>query len=334
MKFGLKIILKGILIALCIYVGIILAARYIERILFRPESTFARTVKGFEAQKDQIQILFLGQSDMKYAIIPKAMPHKSYNFAELGENYIGLYLKLKHYIDKMPRLKIVVLPLPLESFASGRMDWIGQGYFPPYFSYGYVTHQDFKELYNIMGFDVVRQKMASFSPMMDKRRMKIFWRNMRKFIRNEPIRMSEIEDGYFYSTPLSVLKEEHAIEKVGEYFRKENDFEKNLLSYFEKILILCHDRKVKVVTLTLPVADYYLKHAEKYVSKASLYEKVFLNPKFSPYIFKHIDCLELYAKDHSLFTDVEHLNYEGATLFSQRMASELSEVMEQIQKAP
>ena len=131
MKFGLKIILKGILIALCIYVGIILAARYIERILFRPESTFARTVKGFEAQKDQIQILFLGQSDMKYAIIPKAMPHKSYNFAELGENYIGLYLKLKHYIDEMPRLKIVVLPLPLESFASGRMDWIGQGYFSP-----------------------------------------------------------------------------------------------------------------------------------------------------------------------------------------------------------
>jgi hypothetical protein len=334
MKFDLKVILKGVLIALCICIGTILAARYIDRILFEPKSVFARTVKGFEAQKDQIQILFLGQSDMKYAIIPKTMPYKSYNFAEFGENYIGLYLKLKHYIDEMPRLKIVVLPLPLESFASGRIDWIGKENFPRYFSYGYVTHQDFKALYNLIGFDVVRQKLASFSPMMDKRQVRIFWKNIRKFVLNKPIQKATIEDGYFHSTSLSGVKEGHAIDKVRGFFREENDFEKNLLSYFEKILILCHDRKVKVVTLMLPVTDYYLKHAEKYVPRASLYEKVILNPKLSPYIFKHLDCLELYAKDHSLFVDVDHLNHKGATLFSQRMISEFSEVMEQIQKTP
>ncbi len=334
MKFDLKIIIKGIAIALCICIGIILAARAVDRILFRPKSLFARTVKGFEAQKDQVQILFLGQSDMKYAIIPKAMPYKSYNFAEFGENYIGLYLKLKHYIDEMPRLKLVVLPLPLESFASGRVRWIGDYYFPQYFSYGYVTRQDFKELYKVMGFHVVRQKLASLSPMLGRPQMRIFWRNIRKFIRKKRIEVSKVEDGYFYSTPFSVVKEEQAIKKVHAYFREKNDFDKNLLSYFEKILILCHERKVKVVILTLPVTDHFLKYAEKYVSKADLYEKVLLNPRFSPYIFKHIDCLELYAKDHSLFIDVDHLNEKGAALFSQRMAPEFTGVMEQIQKTP
>jgi hypothetical protein len=332
MKFDLRIVIKGILIAFCIFLAIILATRFMDRILFRPESAFARTVKGFEEQKDQIQILFLGQSDMKYAIIPKEMPYKSYNFAEFGENYIGTYFKLRHYIGEMPRLKIVVLPLPLESFAPGRLEWIGLRYFPQYFSYGYVTNQDFRELYKIMGFAVVKQKLASFSPMLDKMQMKTFWRNMKKLIRNQPIRMSRIDDGYFYSTSLSAVKEGHAIEKVRGYFRKKNDFEKNLLSYFEKILMLGHNRRVKVVTLTLPVTDYYLTHAEKYVTRVGLYEKVFLNPKLSPYIFKHIDYLELYAKDHSLFIDVEHLNHKGATLFSQLIASELSKVMEQIQK--
>jgi hypothetical protein len=92
MKFDLKIVIKGVLIALCIVVAILLAARWIDRIFFRPESVFARTVRGFEEQKDQIQILFMGQSDMKYAIIPKIIPYKSYNFADLGENYIGNYL--------------------------------------------------------------------------------------------------------------------------------------------------------------------------------------------------------------------------------------------------
>jgi hypothetical protein len=170
--------------------------------------------------------------------------------------------------------------------------------------------------------------------MMDKRQVRIFWKNIRKFVLNKPIQKATIEDGYFHSTSLSGVKEGHAIDKVRGFFREENDFEKNLLSYFEKILILCHDRKVKVVTLMLPVTDYYLKHAEKYVPRASLYEKVILNPKLSPYIFKHLDCLELYAKDHSLFVDVDHLNHKGATLFSQRMISEFSEVMEQIQKTP
>jgi hypothetical protein len=81
-----------------------------------------------------------------------------------------------------------------------------------------------------------------------------------------------------------------------------------------------------------PVTDYYLKHAEKYVTKAELYEKVFSNPKFNPYIYKHLDYLDLYAEDHTLFVDGEHLNHEGATAFSRLIASELSRVMEEIEK--
>ena len=176
MKFDLKIVLQGILIALSIFIAVLLAGRWIDRIFFRPESVFARTVKGFEEQKDQIQILFMGQSDMKYAIIPKVMPYKSYNFADLGENYIGTYLKLKYYIDQMPRLKIVVLGLSLPSFSSARLNWAERRHFSwsNYFSYGYITHQDFKELYKMKGFIVVSQKISSFSPLLDKAQFRFF----------------------------------------------------------------------------------------------------------------------------------------------------------------
>jgi hypothetical protein len=335
MKFDLKIVIKGVLIALCIFFAILLAARLIDRIFFRPESVFARTVKGFEEQKDQIQILFMGQSEMKYAIIPKMMPYKSYNFADLGENYIGTYLKLKYYMDQMPRLKMVVLALPLPSFSSARLNWAERRNFSlsNYFSYGYITRQDFKELYKMKGFIVVRQKISNFSPLLDRVQFKFFQKNIKKWIQNQPIPKTVIEDGYVRS-PGSAVMEGLAERRVSLHFQEnnKNDFDKDLLSYFERILVLCHQRGVKVVTLMTPMTDYYIKHAEKYITKADLYEKVLTNPQYSPYIYKHLDYLDLYAKDHTLFVDIDHLNHKGATAFSELMASELSKVMEQIQK--
>jgi hypothetical protein len=333
MKFDSKIILKGILIALSICIVVLLAAGVIDRIVFEPESVFARTVKGFEEQEDQIQILFLGQSDIKFAIIPKVMPYRSYNLAGMGENFIGTYFKLKYYIDKTPRLKIVVLPLHLSSFSAARLDYEKDRYFHNCFTYGYISYRDLRELYKIMGFSVVREKLASLSPMLDRRRMKVFSENWRKLIRNRPLRTSEVYDGYFYVTS-SFVNEEQAKLPIQRQFGKnhKNDFDENMLSYFEKILILCHERGIKVVTLTTPVTDIYIRHAEKYVTKEALYEKVFKNPRFRPYIYKHLDFMDIYAKDHALFYDTDHLNYQGATVFSERIASELSRIMNGIEK--
>ena len=339
MKFDLRVVLKGVVIALCIFVAILLVARGMDRIFFRPESVFARTVKGFEEQKDRIQILFMGQSDMKYAIIPKAMPYKSYNFAEVAENYIGTYLKLKYYIHEMPRLKIVVLGLPLPSFSSARLNWIERRHLTNYFSFGYITPQDFKELYKMGGFIVVRQKISSFSPLLDKGQFITFWKNMRRWVRNQPIQKTVMEDGYirfpeYHTVPGNELMEKVAIKRVRDHFQEDhkNDFDKDLLSYFERILILCHQQGVKVVTLMTPMADHYIKHAEKYITKSALYEKVLTNPKFSPYIIKHLDYLDFYSKDYGFFIDEGHLNYKGANHFSERIALELTKVMEEIQK--
>ena len=333
MKFDLKIIITGVLIALCIYFGALLAVGFVDRILFEPKSIFARTVRGFEAQKDQVQILFLGQSDMKDAIIPKLMPYKSYNFSEPGENFVATYFKLKYYIDKTPGLKIVVLPLNLNSFATAQLEWVRGKHFPKYFTYGYITYEDFRELYKLMGFKVVLKKMQSLLPFPDSKQLKTFWQNVGNLVRSKPIERSEIDDG-FWKDSGGKVEEESARVAIPHRFRKKYKFDEGLLTYFEKILILCQSRGIKVVTLAIPVTDYYIKHAEKYVTRAALYEKVVANPRFSPYIYRHIDYMDRYAEDHTLFKDVIHLNYKGATLFSQRMASELSEVMEQIQKTP
>lgn len=328
MKFDLKIVAKGIFIALCIFIAALLLVEVADRALFRSKSIFGRTVKDFERQREETQILFLGQSDMKRAVIPEAMPFKAYNFAELGESFIETYYKLKYYIDEMPSLKVVVLPLPLASFSSFRTDRINT----KYYSYGYISYRDLWELYQIKGLLVIRQKLMSLSPLLDPGQLRVFWKNVRRLIKKKPIERAVIQEGYHRMTFKGIVNEKVATRSIQRHFRGDNIFDKDLLLYFEKILTLCSRRGIKVVTLTTPVTDYYLKHAEKYVTQAALYDKVFLNPKYSSHIYTHLDYLGLYAKDHALFVDGEHLNHEGATAFSRLIASELSKVMEKIEK--
>jgi len=90
---------------------------------------------------------------------------------------------------------------------------------------------------------------------------------------------------------------------------------------------------IKVVTLSIPVADYYIKHSEKYVTQAALYEKIITNPRFSPYIYQHIDHLDRYAKDHVLLRMWSIWTSRVHNFFKQ-VASDLSKIFEEIRKAP
>jgi hypothetical protein len=181
---------------------------------------------------------------------------------------------------------------------------------------------------------VIKQKLTSFSPVLDRSQQRIFWENVWRLINKKPIERTVIQDGYQPIRLKGIVNEKVASWTIQRHFRGDNIFDKDLLLYFEKILTLCHERGIKVVTLAVPMTDYYIEQAEKYITKATLYEKVFSNPKFSYYIYKHLDYLGLYAKDHSLFIDADHMNHEGATAFSRLVASDLSKVMEEIKKSP
>jgi hypothetical protein len=42
--------------------------------------------------------------------------------------------------------------------------------------------------------------------------------------------------------------------------------------------------------------------------------------------------MDRYAKDYTLFKNGDHLNFEGATIFSKQVASELAKIFEEMGK--
>lgn len=321
-----KTLLKAISLVFLIIFILLLCLELTDRFAFRPKSIFAKSVMDFEKQKSEIQILFCGQSDVKYGIIPDEFDSNTFNFAGTGESFIETYYKLEHSIRDMPKLKIVVLPVTLHSFTSNRSNEISW----PYFTYGYISYSDILELYKLKGMVVVKEKLLSFCPNLRSLQMRIFLRNMKKVFKNQPIDKAEIHKGYVKYEG-SYVEEKWAKKRIKRYFDGQVVFDEDLLLYFEKILELCRNNDVKVVALTLPLTDYFLKYSEKYITEDSLYENVLRNPRYSKYIYKHIDYLEdSYAGNHDLFLNQDHLNHKGALKFSKLAAAELSEVMREI----
>ena len=296
-----------------------------DRILFRPKSIFARSVRDFEKQKDKIQILFLGQSDVQFDIIPGEFNYRAFNFSGSGETFLETYYKLKHYICDMPELKIVVLAVTFPSFSSYRADEIQW----EYFAYKYITYSEILELYKLKGPMVIREKLLSFCPIVRRIEMIDFLRNMKKLLTNQPIDKKEMYDGYVKNVGSNVTKE-GATERVERQFKGQILLDDNFLLYFAKILKLCRDNNIKVFLVTLPVSNYYLEQSKKYINKDLLYKKVLNNPTFSKYIHNYLDLLEIFEKDNDLFLNQDHLNDEGARKVSRLISTEWSKIFKEV----
>jgi len=195
-----------------------------------------------------------------------------------------------------------------------------------FYVYHYMTIQDVLELYKFEGIGVIKRKIFSLCPILFRPNMIRFWASMRRLVLHGSFFERKVVDGWS-------VKNRHKISifdtkrRVFHEFGNSNVFDETFLLYFGKILKLCKRNNIKVVTLMCPVTDRYIRYAAQYVTKELFYKKVIDNPKYSKYIYKHLDFLEIFSNNYDLFEDADHLNPKGAAIFSKLVSEELSKIM-------
>src|SRR3989344_6772273 len=80
-----------------------------------------RTELEFRQYKENIKILFLGDSHPAYAFNPDAI-NNSFNYATTAENYARVYFKLRKILNEENSIDIIVLPLEPESLSNYTAD--------------------------------------------------------------------------------------------------------------------------------------------------------------------------------------------------------------------
>ena len=283
--------------------------------------TYEITRRQFEEVLPQTSILILGDSYAKFSINP-AYINGSFNFALNGENYIETYYKINYYLhDKRTNINLVILPVDLHSFSSYRADRFRDPVFWKryinYFELGkfkndsskYFKFWLFGEIPYLGGFDETIEKILGEEEQST-------WK----------ISMGHISHNVELPESLDKEIQTEIIKRAERKFKGKTYLDSDLTTYFIKVLKLLEENDISVVLVWHPTTQYFYSQASQYLpgnNHLNIVEKLLTNYDFS---YPILDYHDIFWGKNNLFVNGDHLNSNGAAVFTQILKSDLLEM--------
>lgn len=282
-------------------------------------SILSKIDKQFYNFQNDIKYLVMGDSHGQYSIDPRILGD-SFNFSTASGSYIHTYYKLKYIIDKTDKhIAAIILPVDMHSFSSANYD-------VPSNSWYWRKYIDYMQLGKNRGkvaVYVLDYLSGFFTPYIGKRDFILRFFDEEKDSR-------DIFDGY-----IPIVDDILSTEEISEnakarskyFFYNRKHIDKVLKAYFLEIIKLCQKNDINVKLIRFPVTECYQNEITNYFDEnfqdkidLIIKEVVKIDPKIS-----YLDASSLYFGEKSLFKDSDHLNREGAILFSNYIKKWLKE---------
>lgn len=264
------------------------------------------TTDNFLEEKKNIKTVFLGSSHFYKGINADKVGNNVFNLSFGGRNYLTLYYFLKAYIRTMPSLKRVILEVDHHNFTSYVSNLS--------INHPFIKYVDFIELLKIKGPLFILSRV-NYLTILDERLGKSF------FIDNLLGYMtSNHKLSLFHTIWLSrVVKTSKDRAKL--HFEDRKPINQEMILYFNKIIDLCRENNIEVITLEMPVSNEYVKFSDEFKEGKKLKLKVrdiLANSGCRNYNFEN-----LYFGQKSLFlSDGDHLTKKGAEFFIMHLKGE------------
>lgn len=276
----------------------------------------ARTDRAFAECRDEVEVLFLGDSHVQHGLDPLEIPH-AFNFSSQAEHYALNYYKLESILaGGRGRLRTVVLPVDTHSFAARTLE---NHYFrDPWYWWRYV---DYLEAARMIGDPALIGRMAAaFFPFLGSG-MDFFHPvdpdkltpQVRGFVRN-------LED--FSRKP---DRAEIARNRAHGMLSATEMMDGRLAAYFGKILDLSARAGLEVILVRMPVSRAFYEEARRHFPDvAGLYQAV--DGMIAPYDnILSLDYQQCFFGEDGMFWDSDHLNAAGAEYLTLRLRADLLE---------
>ena len=179
---------------------------------------------NFLSEKNDIEILFVGDSHMLKAVVPTVFKKKVFSLSFPATNYIQLYYLLKSYLNKMPALKLIIFEVDYNNFSSYKTNSFG----PYSFWNNYI---DYVDLMKVKGPLILLNKVKCLTVLDESFGREHFLINLLGcFIPKN--NLEKIKERW--------LQEKKVTAKIRatNHFKNSKVPDKDLLLYFERILKL------------------------------------------------------------------------------------------------
>ncbi|EKD94375.1 MAG: hypothetical protein ACD_26C00086G0001 [uncultured bacterium] len=305
--------------------------KYSEYIL-PSEHYLKKSIDCFEKIQDEINIIFLGHSQVYYGINPAYIKlsnkYKVHNFAFVSEPIETNYYKLSYYLQKrgLKNLKLVVIDAS---------SIINEATLNTVFEYSrYYNYLDilFNHRYNLFLTAMVsKSNIIRLKPIITNINFSFSTSSLRYFIDNEHL----LDNGYCkreYSFTESQFKSE--IQNYIKWDQEEKLYPDPIkLRYLNRLISTLHNRKINVIFILPPVPTLHLCQRGQYNSLITNHKKhdfcklkiqqILKNIYPDIPVFNYNDPNKSIGFTLQHFSDRGHLNYRGSKLLSTKISNDL-----------
>ena len=298
-------------IIIALIIQLLIGKAYLE-FISRQSNSF-RKQEQLEAMDPLPEILFLGDSHVERAVDPRHIPG-SFNYSSSGESYYQTFSKIARIEESeiLKNLHTVILPFERHSFSSFlRTQVKDDAYWTEILDYWDFAREtrDFKLLGKLL-----KGKLFPHLGGIEEA----------YFVFRGGHRQQEIFKGFLPSNRLlDVKKAEDDPGRVKFHFENRVIPDEFLVRHFLQSLYRLDAEGLKIVLVMYPVHRTYLLGADTYLNKLDYQEFQDSLLASLPEKIRVLDYSTFgEGKDH-LFRDSDHLNLEGARLFSELLNTEL-----------
>lgn len=261
-----------------------------------------------------ISILICGASHLMCALDDKIIPN-SINTCLTSESYYYTYYKLKKILQNDNDLKYILLGLSFSSYGDNFDNQIYETGKIRYMYPKYFLILESREKLSLFKKNPIG--LLKSTPYILKSAIITFLKSSK--YTNYPFW------GYFRDSKNTNLSDKNIKAAINRhYYDSGSGLLQNIselqFEYFMKIIKLCNDKNIKLYLINAPVSnEYFSKIPEIFINH---YYNIVKNFKFN----KNIEILDYhnYQLPKNCFSDADHLNNNGAKIFSEKIINEIN----------
>lgn len=262
--------------------------------------------------EEETRVLILGDSHAVAGIDPQYIPFSA-NWAQVGEELEFSYYKLLHALRVGLKPKDLILTCSFFNFLAPKDS----------------QSEMMKRYHPLLDKDFYKAKFA-----FQEADASVYYYYLTNIIMPDYIPVGILNDFVLLHGPLdyygaydrregSAIGDLRSLHKAIQrhYFvgKELRDFSPLRVHYFNEFITLCRDQDIRLWVVNTPLNDQYIERVPTEIS--SQYYQIIANRKHD---FKFLDYSHISLPD-SMFFDYDHLNYNGAQIFSEVIASGLQE---------
>ncbi len=280
-----------------LYIGLVLPQKH----FYKSEAQFRQN------SDDGLKILFAGDSHPSWAVNPQYIKN-SFNYAVPTETYEQTYYKMRKVLNEKNSIEVLALPYDLHSFANYQSNpWSEVRYWSEF--------MDADELGKSSNKSIASVYLYKYFPFLGKGndfRIILF-----------PGEKSTVISGWQQREEVLTDAKKDAKQKAELQFRNyPGIIDEKLLDFFLRALDLAEGKHKKVILIKYPITNEYKAALEaKGIKRGEFYSD--LNKKISKYGYVQVLDYQDLFDNNSLFSDSNHLNKNGAEIFSKRLNEDL-----------